>query len=111
MTQTDTIQNNKPMKTILKFILITIIAVTITPLTTYLVCNQAKEKTPTHDLEIYTEKNIYYIKDLTVTDEVGIIHETFKTNKELKEFISDITVKDAQAGFNCLDLISNKKQL
>ena len=88
------------MKTILKFILITIIAVTIAPVTTYLINNssQAKQEVPTHDLEIYTGANIYYINGLTVTDENGIVHKTFETNKELKEFITIITIKDARQG-------------
>lgn len=46
------------------------------------------------DLEIYTDKNIYYIKGLTVSSEASNVTLTFKNKKQLKDFISDVTSWD-----------------
>lgn len=47
----------------------------------------------TEALEVYTNYDILYIRNLTVTSETGEIQETFKTRKELIEFIENITAK------------------
>lgn len=52
-----------------------------------------KENTKT-DLEIYTRDNIYYIKGLTVTNEVDGAEKRFKTKEELKKYISNLTAKE-----------------
>lgn len=45
------------------------------------------------DLEIYTRDNIYYIRGLTVKNEVDGAEKRFKTKEELKEYISNLTAK------------------
>lgn len=50
-----------------------------------------KKQTLNTDLEIYTNKNIYYISGLTVTNEVSDEVITFKDRESLKVFISDVT--------------------
>lgn len=51
-----------------------------------------KEENKT-DLEIYTKDNIYYIKHLTVTNEVDAGKKEFKNKEQLKEYISNLTAK------------------
>lgn len=46
------------------------------------------------ELEIYTLENIYYINGLEVTNESNDHVVTFNSMKALKEYVSDITVKD-----------------
>ena len=46
------------------------------------------------DLEIYTKDNIYYIKHLTVTNEVDNNRLQFESREELKEYISNLTAKE-----------------
>jgi hypothetical protein len=43
------------------------------------------------DLEIYTKDNIYYIRGLTVSNEVDATVITFSSGEELKEYISNLT--------------------
>lgn len=50
-----------------------------------------KEKAKT-DLEIYTKDNIYYIEGLKVTNENGDEVLIFGNKKELKEYISKLTI-------------------
>lgn len=50
-----------------------------------------KKQTLNTDLEIYTNKNIYYVSGLTVTNEVSDEVLTFKDRESLKVFISDVT--------------------
>ena len=46
------------------------------------------------DLEVYTKDNIYYIKHLTVTNEVDNNRLQFESREELKEYISNLTAKE-----------------
>lgn len=48
----------------------------------------------TTDLEIYTFDNIYYIKDLTVTNELNDSVLVFNNTFELKNYISELTASD-----------------
>lgn len=54
-----------------------------------------REKENKTDLEIYTKDNIIYINGLTVTNEVDGAEKRFKTKEELKEYISNLTAKEA----------------
>ena len=45
------------------------------------------------DLEIYTQDNIYYINELTVTNEKTNEKLTFSNKESLKLYISDVTSK------------------
>ena len=49
------------------------------------------------DLEIYTEDNIYYINGLIVTNESDDEVLVFDSKKELKDYISKITVKSLKS--------------
>ena len=49
------------------------------------------------DLEIYTEDNIYYINGLIVTNESDDEVLVFDNKKELKDYISKITVKSLKS--------------
>lgn len=46
------------------------------------------------DIEIYTEKNIYYIKGLTVTNEANDKKIKFAQGIDLKNYISKVTAND-----------------
>lgn len=46
------------------------------------------------DIEIYTEKNIYYIKGLTVTNEANDKKIKFAKRVDLKNYISKVTAND-----------------
>lgn len=46
------------------------------------------------DIEIYTRENIYYINDLTVTNESTDYVVTFSSKEALKEYISYISAHD-----------------
>ncbi len=54
-------------------------------------------------LEIYTIDNIYYVHGRTVTNENNDEELHFNSEVALYNYISNVTVKDNQAGFDCLE--------
>lgn len=58
---------------------------------THSVSPECKKST---DLEIYTHRNIYYVKGLSVTEDNSDIKLSFKNKEELKEYIAHMTVCD-----------------
>tara|TARA_R110000851_G_scaffold96879_1_gene210107 strand:+ start:3165 stop:3518 length:354 start_codon:yes stop_codon:yes gene_type:complete len=60
-------------------------------------------------LEIYTLKNIYYINDLTVTNELNDDIFTFENKKSLFQYISGITVSDNKE-HDCLKVTKKKRK-
>ena len=69
---------------------IRIIFVTLLTTSSYILGTLYKQT----DLEIYTKDNIYYIKHLTVTNEVDNNRLQFESREELKEYISNLTAKE-----------------
>lgn len=47
-------------------------------------------------LEIYTQKDIYYLdtKNLIITSESGNLHKQFKSFNELSSYVSGLTLQD-----------------
>lgn len=54
-------------------------------------------------MEIYTLENIYYVKDLTIANEVNSEVIEFDDLDSMYEYISIITVTDNQKGYDCLN--------
>jgi type II restriction/modification system DNA methylase subunit YeeA len=54
------------------------------------------------ELEIPSVEDIYYINNLRITTESGLIDKEFKDNAELKTFLSKRLYGDNQKAFDCL---------
>ena len=46
------------------------------------------------DWEIYAPSNIYYLKDLTITDESGLVDSTFETHDLMQRHLTKLLVSD-----------------
>ena len=53
-------------------------------------------------MEIYTLENVYYINVFTVTNRNNDIVVKFGNKQELAKYIWEVTVRDNQAGRQCL---------